>query len=293
MVGCGGGPGPTAPTPSGYTATHNPIVLMTGLLGFQSLLGVIDYFPAIPATLTDDGAQVYTVQVSQAADSYVRGEEVIAQLQQLRATTGATRFNLIAHSQGAVDARYIAATRPDLVASITSINGPHLGSTVADWALTLPLGLGPDAIQALGDLFKLLSGSSGANDAKAALTFLSTKNMAAWDLKYPAAVPKTNCGEGDHVVDGIYYFSWGSQGWLTNAVDLLDGDWLLLGINDPQPNDGLVNRCSMHLGQVVRDDYLGNHIDATNLLFGLVSPFGPDPKALYRAQANRLRNLGL
>ncbi len=28
-------------------------------------------------------------------------------------------------------------------------------------------------------------------------------------------------------------------------------------------------------------------------LFGLVSPFGPDPKALFRAHANRLKNAGL
>jgi triacylglycerol lipase len=49
----------------------------------------------------------------------------------------------------------------------------------------------------------------------------------------------------------------------------------------------------MHLGEVIRDDYLGNHIDAVNMIDGLVAPSGPDPKALFRMHANRMKSDGL
>jgi len=60
-----------------------------------------------------------------------------------------------------------------------------------------------------------------------------------------------------------------------------------------EPNDGVVGRCSTHLGHVIRDDYRANHLDETNLIFGLVSLIGPNPVSLYRQQANRLKLAGL
>jgi triacylglycerol lipase len=45
---------------------------------------------------------------------------------------------------------------------------------------------------------------------------------------------------------------------------------------------------------VIRDDYfMMNHIDQTNMIFGLVAPLGAKPIALFRAHGNRLRNEGL
>jgi triacylglycerol lipase len=231
--------------------------------------------------------------VSQAADSIVRSAEIIPQLEEIRVATGANKLNLIGHSQGVLDARYLAATRPDLVASVTSVNGANRGSPVADWALSLPIGLGPAAIQAMGDLLKLASGSSDPNDGKAALAFLSTTNVAAFNAKYPAGLPATPCGAGNAVEGGIHFYSWAGQGWLTNPVDLLDPDWMLLGLNVAEDNDGLVGRCTTHLGVVIRDDYLGNHFDAVNGVAGLVSPLGVDPKAIFRMHANRLKADGL
>ena len=297
--GCAGTtPTTTTGTASGaldtYTATANPIVLIPGLLGFRTLLGSVDYFTAIPEALAEGGARVFVVSASQAESSTVRGQQIIAQLDALRTTSGATRFNLIGHSQGAMDARYIAAVRPDLVASVTSVSGPHLGSPIAELALSAPLDLGSNGLQALADLFKLMSGSSDANDAHAALEQVRPSGAAAFAALYPAAMPSVACGGGAPVVGGIYYYSWGGVGSLTNALDLLDPVWVLGATMDlADPNDGLVPKCSTHLGYVIRDDYLLNHMDETNLVFGLVSPLGPDPKTLYRAHANRLKNAGL
>ena len=48
----------TAQAQTGYTQTRYPIVLVHGLFGFDSFLGV-DYFYGIPSALRRDGARVY------------------------------------------------------------------------------------------------------------------------------------------------------------------------------------------------------------------------------------------
>nr|NIU63797.1 lipase [Stutzerimonas stutzeri] len=70
-----------AATGSGYTATKYPIVLAHGMLGFDSLLG-IDYWYGIPSALRRDGAQVYVTEVSQLNTSELRGEELLAQVEE-------------------------------------------------------------------------------------------------------------------------------------------------------------------------------------------------------------------
>jgi triacylglycerol lipase len=79
----------------------------------------------------------------------------------------------------------------------------------------------------------------------------------------------------------------------TNPLDLLDPLWLIGSLLGNEPNDGLIGRCSSHLGVVLRDDYPLNHIDETNMIFGLTMPFGPSPQSLYRQQASRLQVAGL
>jgi triacylglycerol lipase len=277
----------------GYTATKYPIVLIHGLFGFKSLVGSIDYFPGIAETLEEDGARVFIVAASQAASSLTRVQELMPQLEHIRDVTGAARLNLIGHSQGAQDARVIAATHPDVVASVTSIGGPHKGSPVADAFLGLPNGTGVAATQTVADLLRALSGSDDPNDGKAVLEFLRPENAAAFNAQYPAAVPTTDCGEGAPVVDGIPYYSWGGVAVLTNPLDPIDPFIGTFSSAVQGDSDGIVPRCSTHLGAVIRDDYLQNHPDEANLVFQLVSPLGTSPKALYRAHANRLKLAGL
>jgi triacylglycerol lipase len=276
-----------------YTATHHPIVLVHGLLGFDDLFGVEEYFHGIPEALAQGGAEVYVVTASQAHRPEVRGEQIIPQLEEILDATGAEKLNLIGHSAGALDARYVAAVRPDLVASVTSVGGPHQGTPLADTILSDTLGpLDNVFLQGVADLIKLVSGSEHPNDADAALGAMTTAGAAAFNAAYPAAVA-IGCGEGEPVVDGIHYYSWGGTGTITNPLDLGDPMLLMTSLMIPGPSDGLVPRCSTHLGEVIRDDYRQNHMDQTNLLFAMVSPLGPRPTALYRQHANRLRNAGL
>ena len=74
--------GASAHAQSGYTQTRYPIVLVHGLFGFDSALGV-DYFYGIPDALRQGGARVFVAQVSAANSTEVRGEQLLAQAQKL------------------------------------------------------------------------------------------------------------------------------------------------------------------------------------------------------------------
>ena len=109
---------------TGYTKTKYPIVLTHGMLGFDSILGV-DYWYGIPSSLRSDGASVYITEVSQLNTSELRGEELLDQVEEIAAISGKGKVNLIGHSHGGPTVRYVAAIRPDLVASVTSVGAPH------------------------------------------------------------------------------------------------------------------------------------------------------------------------
>jgi triacylglycerol lipase len=123
---------PTALTAADtYTQTKYPIVLVHGLLGFDAL-GPVQYFYGIPSELRRSGAVVYTASVSQSNSTELRGEQLLKELQTLKARYGHTKFNLVGHSHGGNTSRYVAGVSPDLVASVTTVGTPHQGSKVAD-----------------------------------------------------------------------------------------------------------------------------------------------------------------
>src|ERR1043165_1398757 len=145
---------------AGYTQTRYPIVLVYGLFGFDQILGN-PYFFQIASNLQRDGARVFTVQIAAANNNDVRGEQLLQQVRQVLAITGAAKVNLIAHSQGGPTARYVLGVRPDLIASLTTVGAPHTGSPVADAASALPGPLASVATsitQGLAQLIDVLSG---------------------------------------------------------------------------------------------------------------------------------------
>lgn len=284
----------------GYTETKYPIVLVHGLFGFDTLAGV-DYFYGIPQALTKSGATVYVAHISAANSTELRGEQLLQQVQEVLAVTGAKKVNLIGHSHGGPTARYVASVAPELVASVTSIGGVNKGSKVADLVRgtipddSLPEGLVVKITDGFLAMLNLLSGGSGLpQDPLSALADLTTKGSLEFNKKYPEGVPTTACGEGDYVADnGVYYYSWTGSSNFTNALDPSDAFIMILGIAFDEPNDGLVGHCSAHLGKVIRDDYKMNHLDEINGLLGITNLFETAPTTLYRQHANRLQLQGL
>jgi triacylglycerol lipase len=292
-------PRPAAAWPWDYTKTKYPIVLAHGMAGFDQLFGVYDYWFGIPDALSLGGAQVFVTTVSQFNSTEVRGEQLLQQVQQIVAITGKAKVNLVGHSHGGLDVRYVAAVRPDLVASVTTVGSPHKGAALADYLrANVQGGSFAQSVLAffansLGTVLGLLTGHTNPQDAIAGLDALTTAGTAAFNAKYPAAIPATACGSGASSVNGIRYYSWAGTGVLTNALDVSDGSLLLSSTVYPEANDGLVGHCSSHLGTVIRDNYFQNHLDEVNQILGLVSIFETSPPELFRQQANRLKNAGL
>ncbi|MBP7824661.1 MAG: triacylglycerol lipase [Pseudomonas sp.] len=284
---------------SGYTKTKYPIVLTHGMLGFDSILGV-DYWYGIPSALRRDGAQVYITEVSQLDTSEARGEQLLRQVEEIAAISGKGKVNLVGHSHGGPTIRYVAAIRPDLVASVTSVGAPHKGSDTADFIRQVPPGSAGETLLAgivngLGAMINFLSGSSSTTpqNALGTLESLNSEGAARFNAKFPQGLPTTACGEGAYKVNGVSYYSWSGTSPLTNVLDPSD---LLMGVSSltfKDANDGLVGRCSSRLGMVIRDNYRMNHLDEVNQFIGLTSLFETSPVTVYRQQANRLKNAGL
>lgn len=281
-----------------YTKTKYPIVLAHGMAGFDSLFGVLDYWYGIEGALEDGGATVFVTEVSQFNTTQARGEQLLAQVQQVLAITGKSKVNLIGHSHGGLDVRYVAAVRPDLVASVTSVGSPHKGAALADYLrANVSGGSFTESVLAffansLGTVLALLTGSSNPQDAVAALDSLTSAGLASFNAAYPQGVPTTSCGSGASSVSGVRYYSWSGTGLLTNLLDVSDAPLALTSLVYPESNDGLVGRCSSHLGQVIRDNYFQNHLDEVNQILGLVSIFESSPTSIFRAHANRLKTAG-
>lgn len=282
-----------------YTQTQHPIVLVHGLLGFDAL-GPVQYFYGVPAELRAGGAVVYTASVSQSNSTEVRGEQLLKELQTLKARYGHAKFNLVGHSHGGNTSRYVAAVAPELVASVTTMGTPHQGSKVADGVGAITSGTGTQPavaalVNRLSSLIATLSGSKGnPQNALASLKSLSTAGAAEFNRRFPQGAPTTACGSGPATVNGVRYYSMGGTSVATNLIDVSDG-FLVAGsvFFGFEANDGLVGRCSSHWGQVLRDDYGWNHIDEINHVFGLRGLFTSDPVSVYRAHANRLKLQGL
>ena len=282
--------------------TKHPIVLVHGFIGFDNILGAVNYFYDIPGNLRDKGATVYIASVNPSQTTEFRGEELVQQMQQWAAADGVAKFNLIGHSHGGPTVRYAAGTVPTMVASVTTVAATHQGSKVADVVLSgYTDGGGFDQIATAGlKLISWLTGNKTTSntDLTAALGALSSEGSAAFNAKFPVGAPTTACGQGPEVAsvngNSMRWYSISGTAVKTNGWDVSD---LILAATakyfGDEPNDGLVGRCSSHWGKVIRDDYPWNHLDEINQVLGTIGKDAPDPVAFYIQHATRLKNAGL
>jgi len=274
------------------TNTRYPVVLVHGLLGFDSGPLTGDYFYGIVSDLRRNGATVFVPEVSAINSNAVRGEQLLKLLRQYQAAYGHARFNLIGHSQGGTTARYVAEVAPNLIASVSTVGTPHGGSPAAD----LQLALGIDRWGSpLGTLITTLSGNGvGPNNIGNATRALTTSGSQAFNSQFSAGRPTSACGSGAGRVNGITYYSVGGTSVATNILDISDA--LLVATHTAflgAQNDGVVGQCSSHWGTVLKDNYRWNHLDQVNQVRGLRGIFAENPVSFYRSHVNRLKNEGL
>lgn len=288
---------------STYAKTVYPIVLAHGLVGFTKV-GSIDYFYGVPRDLTSQGSLVYTTLTSAVNGSAeVRGEQLLKQVNTILALTGKSKVNLIGHSQGGLDSRYVLGVAPTKVASVTTVGTPHTGTPVADLAIKIvkgePTGLLESAATALANgVGQLITGVSGGGSSNqnllASLNTLSSSGAASFNQRFPAGVPTTACGTGSSTSQGVRLYSWGGTSPFTNILDPIDGALTAASVAFwGGASDGVVGRCSNRFGTVIRDNYNMNHGDLINQILGIHAIFETDPKTVFRTQANRLKNASL
>lgn len=305
-----------------YAKTKHPIVMVPGAFAFDNAFGILDYWHGITEELRAEGAEVYVVNLSSLALHETRGEELLADIEEIIAITGAEKVNLMAHSQGASASRYVAAHRPDLIASVNCSHCMNEGTyfatnvvkTIEEGTFLYTLATG-----AVDVIFNFIEwGSSepsdgefnsdfrGEQSSKALLTAASFADYDRFNALYPQAMPYVDCstderlesgntGGGDQVVNGVHYFSWGGNRVVNNIIDPLDAILVpLVGLFVPQGAvwDGLVPGCGQALGKLLRDDYPTNHYDAINQTAG-ITPWYVDVPSIFVTQANRLKKLGL
>lgn len=312
-----------------YSKTKHPIVMVHGAFGFDSILGVVDYWYFITSNMRLRGAQVYVVNMSSAALHEKRGEELRDDIRQILAISGAEKVNLIAHSQGATASRYVAAMEPQWIASVSCAHCMNEGTQFADGftGFLNALGIGAPivdgAVTLLLELLELISGpgSDGGYNSELnvdqsmlalAEASLHSPTYEEFNATYPAGMPSYKCWNnnngrsgpgatkaqqsGPYTANGIRWYSWGGNSAINNYIDPFDSIVIPITREFAGPGalqwDGLVPTCGMALGESLRMTYKANHYDAINHALALTA-FGQNIPSIYYNHANRLKKAGL
>ncbi|KAJ3371435.1 hypothetical protein GGF31_003360 [Allomyces arbusculus] len=137
-----------------YHAPIHPVVLCHGLFGFDKIGPEsfphlqVHYWRGISDALRDIGCQVWIARVPSTGSVHTRAEA----LRNLLQRNNLTHVNMVAHSMGGLDCRYLVSRlglpTDTHVHSLTTISTPHRGSPVMDWFASV-LGLGKEL--GLGD----------------------------------------------------------------------------------------------------------------------------------------------
>lgn len=244
------------PAPT-FAKTQYPIVMVGGAFAFDSAIG-IDYWYGITDALREQGAEVYVTNLSSSELNEVRGEELVYDIEQILALTGADKVNLIAHSQGALASRFAANDErvSDSIASVSTSHGMNKGTHFSEgFRNAIEEGssietIGVTVINFVFNTLELLSAKEDASDGDydspargkqdllrlAQATDREQVALYATEFTDMAVMPTQDCmsinngeqGEvgsafyGQTESNGIKYFSWGGNQYSTNVLDPLD-----------------------------------------------------------------------
>lgn len=201
----------------------------------------ISYWGRIPQALSSCGARIYYGGQQSAAPVKQSAQELAVHLKKILAETGAEKVNIIAHSKGGLDSRYMISKlgMAGQVASLTTINTPHRGCVFAKRLMeTLPKSVVKGIEKRYNRLFRHLGDSDP--DFLGGVTDLRSDVCK----KFNHDVPDSN---------GVLYQSIMSTMKSPRSAGFpLNLTWRLVNKYDQEPNDGLVARSSAHWG-----DFLG------------------------------------
>jgi triacylglycerol lipase len=288
---------PTGTTDGGTTHKSFPFVLVHGLDGFKSI-GPINYFYGVADALGKDGHEVYTAQMDAYNSSEVRGAQLQTFVQDVLAMSGAAKVNLICHSQGGLDCRYVASNLGDKIASVTTISTPHRGTPVADIASGDLPGPMQDAVNAILNVLGAVIDGKPDMNAQAALYDLTAKGAAEFGARHPdspkvayfSIAGRSNMSMGDDVcgtsTEAPFVARWDTYPDPVDALLSATGTILSNDVTPSPSNDGLVPVGSARYGTFlgcVPADHLDEMCQIANDSPGAGNPF--DCHLFYRQLA--------
>ena len=252
--------------------------------------------------LEEAGLEAYVTAVAPYDGTPQRANMLKVEIDRILEQSSARKLNVIAHSQGGLDTRYLISTLGygDRVASLTTVSTPHRGTKVADTLLNHELPLEEELINAYAWLFGEASGDA-ENDpnARASLETLSqahaeTFNRANPDdprVAYFSFAGRTNLQRADDQCAG----EWSNPDAIDAIEPALLATWTLLAedLFSPKANDGLVAVESARWGRFM-SCLPADHADEIGQLADLFPELisGWDHVAFYVDWARQLHAMG-
>ena len=120
------------------TGLKYPLLLVHGM-GFRDFKRV-NYWGRIPAALQKAGALIYYGQQDSNGSIEANAQQLASQIDKALADAAVDKLNIIAHSKGGLEARYLISTLgyAGKVASLTTLSTPHHGSITVDELMRFP-----------------------------------------------------------------------------------------------------------------------------------------------------------
>lgn len=206
-----------------------PLIMMHGI-GFRDLR-YFNYWGRIPKELCKNGAIVYYGHQNAWGTIEENAEALRLKIETVCQETGAAKVNIIAHSKGGLDSRYLinALHMADRIASLTTINTPHYGSELINVLNRLPDGI----YRLIASWFDRSFTKFGDQkpDCYHSSKQLSPAYCEVFNAKYPD-------------VPGVYYQSYASVMNHFFSDSLLSIPYLIMKLVTGEKNDGLVTERS-------------------------------------------------
>lgn len=219
-----------------------PILLVHGM-GFRDDRK-IGYWGRIPDVLKNNGYIVSTSGQDSNGSVKSNALQISESLDEVLIANNADKVNIIAHSKGGLEARYLASTLgyADKIASITTLSTPHNGSEAVDFFMKIPAPIIKAGCKIIDLWFKILGDKTP--DTYGAICSLRTNDARIFNEQNPD-------------IDTIFYQSYAFVMknarsdifmWFTNrVVNFFEGE-----------NDGLLSPKSVkwtNFKGVIRNSY--------------------------------------
>lgn len=202
-----------------------PVLLVHGM-GFRDYKAV-GYWGRIPKALEENGARVFFGKQDSNGSIESNAHQLRTALENALAVSGAEKVNIIAHSKGGLEARYLISSLgyADKVASLTTVSTPHNGSVTVDKLMKFPRGAVKLGCGVCDMWFRLL-GDRSPNTYEAIKSF-RTSDAKRFNAENPDA-------------EGVYYQSYAFAMKKVTSDILMAVPWTVVNHFEGE-NDGLLS----------------------------------------------------